>query len=96
METKSKEHLTLKWGTLKAWHFESEQAKELLRRYDDIGSSMSAIMQHDTPEQKQIICDLIDIGDFETVYLDWDDKEVSKDEAKQYVLNYGKKKEPTP
>lgn len=87
------EHLTLKWGTLKAWHFDesNEKAGALLKRYGEIGSSMSAMLQHDTPEQKQIICDLIDAGNFETVFLDWDNKDVSKDEAKAYVMNYDRK-----
>jgi len=85
----SEEYLTLKWGSLKSWNFESEQAKELLQKWFDIGASMSAALHHDTPEQKQIICDLIDVGGFDAVYLDWDDKEVSKKEAKEYVMGYG-------
>ena len=85
----SDEYLTLKWGSLKSWNFESEKARGLLQEWFEIGCSMSAALHHDTPEQKQIIYDLIDAGDFETVYLDWDDKEVSKDEAKQYVKDYG-------
>lgn len=83
-----RDNLTLKWGTLKAWDFHSEKAKKLLDEYDEIGSSMSAICQHDTPRQKEIVCELIDEGNFETVYLDWDSKEVSKEEAKKYILNY--------
>jgi hypothetical protein len=81
-----KEYLTLKWGTLKAWEFHSDKAKELLKEYGEIGSSMSAMTQKDTPRQKEIICELIDIGNFETVYLDWDDKDVSKEEAKKYII----------
>lgn len=84
----SEEYLTLKWGSLKSWNFESEQAKELLQKWSNIGCSMSAATHHDTSEQKEIICDLIDVGNFDTVYLDWDDKEVSKEEAKKYVRNY--------
>lgn len=85
------EHLTLKWGTLKAWHLESEKAQAIMQRYIDLGSSASAMAQNDTPEQKRLICELIDAVDCETIYLDWDGKEVSKDEAKQYVMNYGRK-----
>ena len=85
-----REYLTLKWGSLKAWNFKSEKARELLQRWYDLGVAWSAMSHHDTPEQKQIICELIDIGDFETVYLDWDGKEVSKQEAKDYVMNYDK------
>lgn len=84
------EHLTLKWGTLKSWNF-GDWATPLLKEYSDIGSSASAMTQHDTPRQKEIICELIDKGKFTTVYLDWDSKTVTKEEAKQYVLDYGEK-----
>lgn len=83
--------LALKWGTLKAWSFRQPKTIELLRRYTAIGASAGAMTQHDTPEQKQLICDMIDAGDFDTVYLDWDGEHVSKDRAKEYVMNYGKK-----
>lgn len=88
---KTTEHLTLKWGTLKSWHFVSDRAKELLKEYHEAGASSSAMLQHDTPRQKEIICELIEIGDFGSVYLDWDGKEVAKEQAKEYVRNYGKK-----
>jgi hypothetical protein len=83
--------VTLKWGTLKSWSFHSDKSKELIDEYNKVGSSMSAIMQHDTPRQKEILCELIDDADIEYVYLDWDDKQVSKKEAKEYILSYGKK-----
>lgn len=86
-----KDHLTLKWGTLKAYKFHSEKAKKLLEEYGMIGSSMSCATQHDTPRQKEIICELIDKGNFEKVYLDWDSKYISKEEAKKYVTEYGNK-----
>jgi hypothetical protein len=81
--------LTLKWGTLKSWDIHSEKGKALLRRYHEIGSSLSAMAQKDTTEQKDIICQLIDCcaGD---IYLDWDGEYVSKEKAKEYVRNYGK------
>ena len=85
----SEEYLTLKWGSLKAWNFESDEAAELIKKWFDIGASMSAATHHDTPEQKQILCELIDVGDFEIVYLDWDGEEVTKDAAKKYVMEYG-------
>ena len=84
--------LTLKWGTIKGYNFSGNaRALELLKEYDEIGSSFSVMMQHDTVRQKEIICELIDVGDFETVYLAWDGVDVSKDKAKEYVMNYGKK-----
>lgn len=88
METKEQDRLTLKWGTLKAWNFHSEKAKELLKEYSDIGSSISAMSQKDTPRQKAILCELVDEGNFSTVYLDWESKDVGKDEAKKYIMEY--------
>lgn len=87
------ERLTLKWGTLKAWHVnEGGPAHEALERYHKCGPvSWGAAQQHDTPEQKAALCDMIDALDAESVYLDWDDKHVSKDEAKRYVMEYGSK-----
>ena len=85
-----KEYLTLKWGTLKAWNLKSDKSKELLKKYHEIGLSLSAMLQNDTQEQKKIICRIIDECDAETIYLDWDGKYVSKDEAKKYVMEYGK------
>jgi len=80
--------LTLKWGTLKAWHLHSDKGLELLKQYMSLGASCSAMLQHDTPEQKELICQIIDECNAPTIYLDWDDKDVSKDEAKRYVMEY--------
>ena len=89
METlaKKEEHLTLKWGTLKSWSF-GDWAKPLFEEYSRIGSSESAMMQHDTPRQKEIICELIDKGSFKKIMLDWEGKEVTKKAAKKYVMEY--------
>lgn len=83
-----KDSLTLKWGTLKGWEFHGKKAKKLLQEYFTLGRNMSAALQKDTIRQKEIICELIDIGDFQEVYLDWDAKYVTKDEAKKYVMEY--------
>jgi hypothetical protein len=83
-----KDHLTLKWGTLKAWKFHSEKGKKLLKEYSELGMAWGAAQQHDTPRQKEIICELIDEGNFKKVYLDWDGKYVSKEEARKYVMDY--------
>lgn len=81
------ESLSLKWGTLKGWELESDKAKEIMRRYIDIGASYSAMAQKDTPEQKQLICDLIDAIDGE-IDNDWTGEVMSKDAAKNYVMTY--------
>ena len=83
------DYITLKWRTLKSWRLKGKKGLELLKKYHDIGSSFSAMAQKDTPEQKEIICEMIDTVPGE-IYLDWDDKFVSKEEAKKYVLEYGK------
>jgi hypothetical protein len=80
--------LTLKWGTLKSWHFTSDECRKLMGEYATIGSSFSAMAQKDTPRQKEIICELIDKCDGDTIYLDWDGVLVSKEKAKEYVMNY--------
>ena len=82
-------YLTLKWGTLKSWDFtNSKKGQELLKEYREIGSNVSVMAQHDTLRQKEIICELIDLCDGDTIYLDWDEKDVSKEKAKEYVMNY--------
>lgn len=82
------EFLSLKWGTLKAWRFHSAEALALLREYEEIGYAFSAMSQLDTPRQKEIICALIDLCTAPTIFLAWDGEYVSKDRAKQYVMDY--------
>ncbi len=84
------ESLGLKWGTLKSWNITTEASKAALEKYFSAPVSMSAMAQHDTPEQKEAICELIDVIDAVTIYLDWDGEYVSKEKAKEYVRNYGK------
>ena len=82
------DHISLKWGTLKSWRLHSERGQELLKQYAEIGMSAGAMQQCDTPEQKALICQMIDECSADTIYLDWDGKEVQKDEAKAYVMGY--------
>ncbi len=94
--TEEKDYLCLKWSTLKEWSFHSKKAKKLLKEYGKLGTSLGAMMQKDTPRQKEIICELIDEGDFKKVFLDWDGRWVSKEKAKKYVRDYGKEKPKKP
>lgn len=52
-----------------------------------LGMSVSAMGQKDTPEQTEILCELIDAIDGE-IWNDWDGKIMTKDEAKEYVRDY--------
>lgn len=85
-----RDSMTLKWGTLKAWSLKSERAKEVAKEIDTRGLSwsMGAAQQVMTDAHRKAVCDLIDALDCETIYLDWDGKDVSKEEAKQYVMEY--------
>lgn len=81
--------ITLKWGTLKGWDVadENSSALELLKRYHEIGACFSVAAQRDTPEQKQILIELVLLPDMQ-VYLDWDEKFVSQEEGAQYIKDY--------
>ncbi len=81
--------LTLKWGTVKGWEVHTPEARTALKKWADGGVSMSAMMQRDTPEQKQALLDAID--HFDEIWLDWEGKQVSREEAKEYLRTYGQK-----
>lgn len=80
--------LTLKWGTVKGWDLETDEAVAAIQKWQNYGTSLSAAMQHDTPEQKQALLDAIDHMD--EIWLDWEGKRVSREEAKEYLRNYGR------
>lgn len=86
-------YLSLKWGTLKEWKFVSEEEKTLAKKYFDFGVIMGAAQQNNSLEQKEIICKLIELcTEPKGIFLDWDGEFVTKEKAKEYVLNYGKKR----
>src|SRR3546814_18865914 len=77
------EHLLLKWGTLKGWNLgDNAAAREAAVRYEAGGMSMSAMAQHDTPEQKQALCDLIDAING-PITNDWSGETMTKDERSE-------------
>ena len=85
------EFLKLKWGTIKAWDLNTKPSIAALAKYHAAGPvSSGAITQHDNDAQKAAICELIDALDCENIYLGWAGEYVSKEKAKEYVLNYGK------
>lgn len=81
--------LTLKWGTVKGWELHTDEAVAALKKWHDFGVPLSAMEQRDTPEQQEALLAAIDHMD--EIYLDWDGKYVSREEAKEYVRNCGKK-----
>jgi len=88
--TAEREMLTLKWGTLKAWDFKRQETIDAAKRYAALGWSGSAMSQPNTSAHKAALCELIDIIDADTIGNDWEGTEMTKDEAKSYVMGYGK------
>jgi hypothetical protein len=89
----NEDYLLLKWGTLKGYCFHnSPEAFEALKKYRLLGYSLSAMAQDDTPEQKELICIMIDKVNG-PVTSDWsgEDWTENREAAKEYVLKYGKK-----
>lgn len=87
VDAQESDYIILKWGTLKGWRINNPEAFDLLKKYGECGVSISAMTQRDTPEQKQMLCDLIRHHDG-TIYLDWDGKFVTKEEAISYIEGY--------
>jgi hypothetical protein len=87
---KNEDFLMLKWGTLKALCFEnSPEAQKALDEYFSIGRSMSAMLQEDTPRQKELICIMIDKVNG-PITNDWTGKRYRiRRLAKKYVMEYG-------
>ena len=85
----SAEYLWLKWGTLKGVNCnDNPAAMAALERYCSDPVSMGTMQQRDTSGQKQALCDLIDAING-PITNDWSGEEMTKDEAKKYVLEYG-------
>lgn len=81
--------LLFKWGTLKGWDGVTGKCKKLLEEYFKDGISMSCMTDRPDENRKKILCQLIDEFDG-TFYNDWEGKQMTKDEAKKYVMEYGK------
>lgn len=87
-DTKTEQSLTLKWGNVKGWSgfAEGTPARAALEKWSDSGQSLSA-MQRQTPEQRELICAIIDAVDGD-IFDDWNGGTMTKDEAKTYVREY--------
>lgn len=82
-----KDYILFKWGTLKGWELHSEAGIALSKQYKELGSSPSAMTQEDTPEQKEIICKMIDECDG-LIQSDWSGEYFTKQQAKEYIRGY--------
>ncbi len=86
--SEEREYLILKWGTLKSWNFRNEATIEAAKKYAALGWSASAMAQRNTEAHKISLCELIDVIDADTIGNDWEGTEMTKDEAKKYVMEY--------
>jgi hypothetical protein len=83
--------LSLKWGTIKSYDLTGNiPALQIIEKWHNLGVSMSVICHQNTVEQKQLICDLIDAVDCPTIHLDWNGIDVSKEQAKKYIMEYSR------
>jgi hypothetical protein len=82
-------YIELKWGTIKNWGNAAGEPLDLLRKWGSLGYSESAMLQHDTAEQKEIICQLIDLADG-GIFNEWTRRFMTAEEAKTYVRTYGR------
>lgn len=69
--SEEREHLTLKWGTLKSWNFRNEATIEAAKKYAALGWSASAMTQPNTDAHRTALCELIDVIDADTIGNDW-------------------------
>ena len=82
-----KSTLELKWGTVKGWNCKTDAARDALKKWHDCGVSWGCAQQVDKPGQKQALIDAMD--HFDEFWLDWDGKQVTREEAKEYIRTYG-------
>lgn len=82
-------HLTLKWGTVKGWNNIPEgECRDLLAKYLEDSPASCALDRPDNA-RKHLLCELIEKLNG-TFYNDWDGKVMTKEEAKDYVMGYGR------
>lgn len=81
--------LGLKWGTAKFWELETTPAREAMKRYLEIENSYSAMAADMNIEAKSRLCAVIDaLGDGCEIVNDWSGDKYTKEEAKEYVMEY--------
>ena len=84
------DYILLKWGTLKGYRVaDNLVAQGLIKQYMELGASASAMLQEDTSQQKQIICELLRVHQG-PIINDWSGEEMTVDKAVSYIQQYGK------
>ena len=82
-------YIGLKWGTLKCWNIpEDDNLRSLFEKFLE-NSSMSAMLDKPEKDRKEILCEIIDMFDGR-IYSDWTGEDFTKEEAKKYIMEYGK------
>ena len=82
-------YILVKFGTIKGYRLEHNPAAlALVREYISLGACASAMHQMDTPEQKQILCELLRVHQG-PIINDWSGEEMTVEQASSYVLEYG-------
>ena len=87
-------YVSFKFGTLKSWNVTTDAGRDILQRWAALGNALSTFAQKDTPEQVDLMCALID--EVDAVWLDWDGRAPTKEEAKTYLREYRRPWWPTP
>lgn len=84
------DRLTLKWGTVKGWKFDSQPAQEAAKHYLALPQSASAAAQDMTDEHVARLCALISVldPDAHEIWNDWTGEQMTKDEAQAYIRSY--------
>jgi hypothetical protein len=88
--TSDKPSLLLKWGSIKGWDDMTPDQVAILRRWQNEGVSMSAMAHRDSDTQKAIVCELIDTMEDGQIHNDWEGASMTREEAKEYVMGYGR------
>lgn len=86
-----KDYLLLKWGTVKGWDMHTPECLELMASYMENAPLGGANDQPDE-RRKSILYDIIDKMEGD-IWSDWTGVQFTKDEAKNYIRDYGKPNE---
>jgi len=83
-------NLRLKWGTVKGWDFETTECEVFKKLQEYMSGSHSVGCAQDRPDdgRKKLLCSIIDQIDGE-IQNDWSGEIMTKEVAKDYVMNYG-------